>query len=284
MSYDTTFGLKYEVPESWEPSDESTDTDIYYYKGTSFSLEGMLYITYTELDGDILDEVNLSGFVDGLRSSTPDGYDDQFESHETSVSGIKAQRFSYLASEDNEEYKTDGVVFNCNSGIVVMLMLSTSLEDDNSAVFESILSRLAIEEASGTDGDSLKAEAESIIEQGVKDALESGGDTSEGEADGSAASVGTEEKNALSTAKRYLKHMAFSREGLIDQLEYEGYSEDAAIYAVDNCGADWMEQAALKAQEYLNHMSFSRSGLIDQLEYEGFTSEEAEYGVSAVGY
>lgn len=67
-------------------------------------------------------------------------------------------------------------------------------------------------------------------------------------------------------------------------MEYEGFSNEAATYAADNCGADWNEQAAQKAQDYMDFSSFSRSGLIDQLLYEGFTQEQAEYGVSAVGY
>lgn len=92
------------------------------------------------------------------------------------------------------------------------------------------------------------------------------------------------QKNALSKAKDYLNFTAFSYSGLIHQLEFEGFSNEEATYAVDNCGADWNEQAALKAQEYLNFSSFSRSGLIEQLEFEGFTAEQAEYGVKAVGY
>src|SRR5699024_10110145 len=92
------------------------------------------------------------------------------------------------------------------------------------------------------------------------------------------------EKNALESAYSYLRFTSFSYTGLIEQLEYEGYTNQEATYAVDNCGADWNEQAAKKAEEYINTMSFSRSGLIEQLEYEGFTSEQAEYGVSAVGY
>lgn len=92
------------------------------------------------------------------------------------------------------------------------------------------------------------------------------------------------EKNALEKAKSYLRVMAFSREGLIDQLEYEGFTYKEAVYGADHVGANWNEQAAKSAESYLKIMSFSRSGLIDQLEYEGFTSAQAEYGVRAVGY
>lgn len=92
------------------------------------------------------------------------------------------------------------------------------------------------------------------------------------------------QRNAISKAKSYLNYTAFSYSGLIGQLEYEGFSTEEATYGVDNCGADWNEQAAKKAQDYLDYTSFSRSALIDQLLYEGFTAEQAEYGVSAVGY
>lgn len=91
-------------------------------------------------------------------------------------------------------------------------------------------------------------------------------------------------RNALATAHDYLDTMAFSYSGLIDQLEYEGYTYAEAVYAVDNCGADWYEQAALMAVEYLDTMSFSRTGLIDQLEYEGFSYDQAVYGVEQAGY
>ena len=57
-------------------------------------------------------------------------------------------------------------------------------------------------------------------------------------------------------AKDYLSFMAFSYDGLVDQLEYEKFSYDDAVYGVDNCGADWNEQAAKKAEEYLDFMSF----------------------------
>lgn len=92
------------------------------------------------------------------------------------------------------------------------------------------------------------------------------------------------QKNALASAKSYLKFSAFSYTGLVNQLEYEGYTTEEATYAVDNCGADWYEQAAKCAESYLKYSSFSRDGLIDQLEYEGFTSAQALYGVKENGY
>lgn len=92
------------------------------------------------------------------------------------------------------------------------------------------------------------------------------------------------QKNALNKAKSYLGFTAFSYTGLISQLEFDGFSTEDSTYAVDNCGADWNEQAAKKAKSYLDYTSFSRDGLIDQLLFDGFTNEQAEYGVTKVGY
>lgn len=95
------------------------------------------------------------------------------------------------------------------------------------------------------------------------------------------AEITTGQKNALSRAKSYISVMPFSRDGLFDQLKYEGYTDTEAAYGADNCGADWMQQAEKKAMKYLSVMPFSRTGLIDQLEYDGFTSDQAEHGVDS---
>lgn len=98
------------------------------------------------------------------------------------------------------------------------------------------------------------------------------------------SSVTKGQANAKKSAASYLSFMAFSRSGLIKQLEFEGYSNAEAIYGVDAQKADWNDQAAKSAKNYLSFMSFSRSGLISQLEFEGFTNAEAIYGANANGY
>jgi colicin import membrane protein len=105
--------------------------------------------------------------------------------------------------------------------------------------------------------------------------------------DGSAGDSGGEtlaQQNAVGSAESYLRFSAFSRQGLIDQLVFEDYSREDAVYAVDKVDPDWFEQAVLKAESYLAYSSFSRQGLIDQLLFEGFTQEEAVYGVEQNGY
>lgn len=97
-------------------------------------------------------------------------------------------------------------------------------------------------------------------------------------------------EQAEKSAESYLKHMAFSRQGLKKQLtsEYgEEFTEDEAEYAVSflelNNLVNWYEQAEKSAESYLKYMAFSRQGLKKQLtsEYgEMFTEDEAEYAVS----
>ena len=150
--------------------------------------------------------------------------------------------------------------------------------------------RFNLSGASAIDDISLifvRLDSESDYIQANKTPLTSSSESSESNAapDTSAqkpAYVTTGEKNALKRAGEYLDYTPFSYTGLIEQLEYENYTHAEAVYAADNCGADWYEQAAKAAQKYLDYMAFSRSGLIEQLEYEGYTHDEAVYGVDKV--
>jgi Host cell surface-exposed lipoprotein len=89
--------------------------------------------------------------------------------------------------------------------------------------------------------------------------------------------------NAKEMARSYLDYAAFSRTGLIEQLEYEGFSKADATYGADATRTNWFKQAARMAADYLDYQAFSRRGLIAQLKYEGFTSAQATYGAKSVG-
>jgi cytoskeletal protein RodZ len=101
-----------------------------------------------------------------------------------------------------------------------------------------------------------------------------------------AAPVSVEFQNALKKATSYANNMHMSKAGVYDQLtsEYgEGFSADAAQYAVDNVKADWGANALAKAKSYQTQHSMSASSIYDQLtsEYgEKFTAEEAQYAVA----
>lgn len=86
-----------------------------------------------------------------------------------------------------------------------------------------------------------------------------------------------DQTKALQVAKGYLNVMAFSRKGLIEQLIYEGISEDDANYAADNCHVDWNEQALTTAKQYQSIFDFSAYDMLHQLEHDGYTQDQAKY-------
>lgn len=172
--------------------------------------------------------------------------------------------------------------------ILLLIKLITKKPKKKTVIAFLVCLALCVVALSSADGETENNETELPTAQVVA--------TIEATADEAEASLATEgieatdapsmtmgQKNALASAKSYLRFTAFSYHGLIGQLEYEGYTTEEATFAADNCGADWNEQALLSAKNYLNVTAFSYTGLIDQLEYEKFTTEQATYGADNCG-
>ena len=92
-------------------------------------------------------------------------------------------------------------------------------------------------------------------------------------------------RKALKSAENYSKTLHMSKQGIYDQLtsDFEGFSPEAAQYAIDNIQADWNANALAKAKEYEKTLNMSDEAIRDQLvsEYgEKFTQEEADYAVA----
>lgn len=86
-------------------------------------------------------------------------------------------------------------------------------------------------------------------------------------------------QSALAEAASLFKYQSFSYNGLIDMLEYKGYSTEVAEYAADNCGADWNEQALKKAENYLQFSGYSYEALLKILEADCFEADEITYAL-----
>ena len=91
--------------------------------------------------------------------------------------------------------------------------------------------------------------------------------------------ISSAQENAVGAAQDYLDYSGFSRQGLIEQLTFEDYSQADATYAVDHVDVDWNAEAVESAKSYLDYSSFSAQGLTEQLTFEGFTPEQAQYAV-----
>lgn len=87
------------------------------------------------------------------------------------------------------------------------------------------------------------------------------------------------EQQALDKAQSYIDYSAFSKEGLYEQLKFEGFTKKEARFAVNHIGVSWKKQAVLKGEQYLDYSSFSKQGLYNQLIFEKFTSKQAQYAV-----
>lgn len=254
-------GVTLNIPSSWEERN-SDDSKRYFYPES-----GMLMLQFIEgnSSSDFLEAEYQNSFAQGV--------------NETGVLSIRTKAYDYIGDAlhfryagflhtDEVEYGyIDGVVVNAEGGVLNVSM-GSFYDTDYSKEFENILG--SITEVSSSDNSSVEIpDTSNMVEDNNQEAP--------------AESTTRSRENALASAKDYLDFSAFSRSGLIEQLEYEGFSTEDATFAVDNCGADWFEQAYKSAEEYLSYSSFSHSRLVDQLIYEGFTQEEAEYGVSKTG-
>ena len=100
-------------------------------------------------------------------------------------------------------------------------------------------------------------------------------------AEATSRSMSTSQRNAVAKGRDYLTISAFSRQGLIEQLVYEGFSNGDATFAVDYLNPNWTEQARKKAADYMSMSAFSEQGLVEQLVYEGFTRDQAAAGAAS---
>jgi hypothetical protein len=89
--------------------------------------------------------------------------------------------------------------------------------------------------------------------------------------------------NAVRVAKDYLRTSGFSFKGLVEQLEFEGFTASDSRYGASHAGANWWKQAVRVARDYLRTEGFSFRGMVEQLQFEGFTHAQAVYGARTVG-
>ena len=244
------------VPSAWTVEEKGANTYCY----PPDTRTSFLMLSSSDMSGSVFEEVIFDSFLDGLGT----GFEDfsVISTGETeNIYGSKGKTVQFTGTIKGVDANVNLVAYDSLGGVSVASMLTDSKSQiDYSSDFDKIVQSVYIIPRVSGGNEPATPEPESTPQ----------------------ITIG--QSNALKKAGDYLALTAFSYSGLIEQLEYEGFTAEEAKYAVDNCGADWNEQAAQKAQDYLNLTSFSRQGLIDQLLFEGFTQEQAEYGVTAVGY
>lgn len=153
-------------------------------------------------------------------------------------------------------------------------------EDKAKAESESIVAEEEAMAQAEAESESTSVESQPAIEsKAAESSLNESGEVPE---EDSKQDISREYENALNNAYDYLNYTSFSKQGLYDQLIFEGYPENAAQYAVDNVNTDWKENALEAAKGYLDYTSFSKLGLYEQLIFEGHPESDAQYAVDNV--
>lgn len=260
-----------QVPKSW--TEKTKNGHTYFY--SSVNSDFLQVSIMDDMEDSILLEENQESVIEGIKESMDDY---TILSKATPKNGdFEGFRCSYtgkLPSVGDTLYYMDTFSISYNNKFIQILYVSISDQREQASnYFPNILASLKkIETTSLPETNNSAIPSENISSS-----------TAATSSTPKTPTVTTGQKNALNRAKQYLRTMPFSYTGLIEQLEYEQYSHDDAVYAADNCGANWSEQAAKKAKSYLNTMAFSRKGLIEQLQYEGYTYEQAVYATDNCG-
>ena len=279
-------GVEYKIPMEWETY-ENDGTYYYYPEGSSDAQTAMVMVKYSPMDG-AMNYSNVSEMMDGYAKGVgeADGASNLLKASYPEWDS-NAVKLTYDLDIDSDSYHVSQyaapVLYD---GIFSIVFFGG---DKYQSIYDLILENVKFPSFSDTaldksdDLDDLyddDDEEDDGYDYDWDDEDSSASTSSVTSDSGQSENLSTERASALQKAHDYLDYSAFSRTGLIEQLEYEGFSEDDATYAVDNCGADWKKQAVLKAKQYRGYSAFSHKGLVEQLEYEGFTSEQAEYGAT----
>lgn len=242
-------GLTIDVPAEWEVMDGEDGKYIYPDFG------GLLYLTTESdaYDGRPTD----SFYFDVVSGMECDGSTRLTSEPEvSSVDAAISYRSGMESTIDGKDYKGkfELIISGASSYAVTFIVPSDDYSSIESQI-DSVLDTITLK----------NAESPMVIETGRE------------------SSETVSQKNAVEKAMSYLRYSAFSYDGLVRQLEFEGFTHDDAVYGADNCGADWMVQAEAKARDYISFSAFSYAGLIDQLEFEGFSHDEAVHGADSCG-
>lgn len=180
--------------------------------------------------------------------------------------------------------ENDRLVSAINEGIDEKSELRAEIRDLESQLQSGNTATVASASASESAAEESNTEAQtSQPGESEPSTNEASAEPSEGSEKASQEDLTVEQQNAVRSAENYISFGAFSKESLISQLEFEGYSNADATKAVESLDVDWQEQAVKSAESYMEFMPMSRQGLIEQLVFEGHSEEDAAYAADQVG-
>ena len=85
---------------------------------------------------------------------------------------------------------------------------------------------------------------------------------------------------AVVEAREYVNHSAVSKAYLKYHLRCAGFNEEETNYAVDNCDADWNQEAVEAIQNFIKgYADTTLQDLLFELNTKGFTEEEIYFAI-----
>lgn len=97
-----------------------------------------------------------------------------------------------------------------------------------------------------------------------------------------AGEVVDDAEHAAETAERFLEFSSYSHVELLEALEEEGYSTDAAKAGIEEVSPDWNTQALNRAHTALAFWPHSEQGLKEMLEFVGYTDSQVDYAMERI--
>lgn len=280
--------IKFKIPDYFDIEDTG-DPDIKHFFDNNSKLP---ILSLQKGDGTLSDDTIEEYINDFVNSS--DGAFNNFTNFTSVAEKTKISMIPYTRAyadgdiilKDNSKLNADLTFYFISNNkkdkfVVFMYIQYDGLKYDYEYMVHQIIQNIEVTDKKSTDE---KEDTTNDTSNSTTNSSDNSSDTPTTTPSTSTPSPTVGQKNALNRALDYLDYNEFSRQGLIDQLLYDGYTQEEAEYGADHTNANWDEEAALKAMDYLSVMSFSRQGLIEQLMFDGFTQEQAEYGVTQNGY
>lgn len=143
------YGLQYGVPSSWRESGNNSDDYAYFFKNPKGShFDGMLFVSFLPITGDLFSKEVLDSIKEGLIFSNKNK---EISSETVRINDIKMEKISFnMESDDGEAFPTEAVVFKCNDN-AFMFALSSKTKNEYDDEWKQILENIDLTDPDNTE-------------------------------------------------------------------------------------------------------------------------------------
>lgn len=230
----TLGNMSYKVPDTWKYSDY--DDGNYHYD----SKNNLLTVYVSECDEEINEEFS-DGFINGLVNADGMSNATEISKDFTYICSEEALHYIYTCEVSNNDMYMNVYAFSKDGYLYGFLFGSFGNKQSNEFnitekdIINSIRFDIVSKYTKPTSEEPTTAEptTQKPTEKPTEKPKEK---TTEKVTEKPVDTISVSKANALKSAKSYLEYSAFSYNGLIEQLEYEGFTHEQAVYGVEQNG------------------------------------------------